>query len=308
VTAIDPDDIAPWLDPPRLPRIVGREQAVDLGFTPRMINHRLSTRAWRRVLPRTYLTVDTFTWLDRRRAALAFAGPTALLSAAAALTDLELRCVRRPDSILVLVPKQVRLESIGFVRVRATGRMPEPDLVPGPRRATVERAVADLALERRRLDDVRALVAEVVRRGLCTVDELALELETGPRNGSAHLRSAIAEVADGAWSAPEARAATLLRAAGVPPFEQNQPIELPGGKCSHPDFLWRDLWAVLEIDSVEFHSLPPDADATEDRHLLLETLGYSVVHRKPILVWREPTRFVSGIAAWLAGRAATLGR
>lgn len=301
-------DIAPWLDPHRVPRILERSQAVRLGFSPRMIEHRLSTGAWRRVLPRTYLTVDTFTWLDRQRAALAFAGTGAVLTGAAALADLGLRSVRRPDSILVLTPPYVRLESTGFVRIRSTHRTPELEMAPGPRRASVARAAADLALERRRVDDVRALVAEVVQRRLCTVEELALELDSGPRKGSAHLRQAIAEVAGNAWSAPEARAATLLRRAGVPPFEQNPRIELPNGRWCHPDFLWRELSAVLEIDSRLFHSLPPDADETEDRHVLLETLGFSVVHRTPAFVWRQPARFVSGIVAWLDGRATVLSR
>ena len=78
--------------------------------------------------------------------------------------------------------------------------------------------------------------------------------------------------------APEARAGRLLRRAGVPKFKQNFRIDLPDGRWRYVDFFWPRLRAVLEIDSVEFHSDAPDADATDDRHIELTTLGLSVVH------------------------------
>jgi very-short-patch-repair endonuclease len=178
---------------------------------------------------------------------------------------------------------------------------------PGPACAPVARAAADLALERRRLDEVRALVAEVVRKDLCSVADLSLELEAGPRNGSAHLRDAIEEVSGGAWSAPEARAARLLRAAGITGFQANATIRLPGGRTVVVDFLWRRLRAVLEIDSVEYHGAPADDDYTSDRHLLRETAGYSVVHRRPRMIVQRPKEIADDIAAWLAARAVELG-
>lgn len=186
--------------------------------------------------------------------------------------------------------------------------MPQRALLPGPRRAPLERAVADLALELTRLDDLRALVTEVVRRQICTVEELAAEYRAGPRNRSAFLRQAIDEVGGGAWSAPEARAATLLRRAHLPPFEQNVRIDLPGGRYLIVDFLWRELVAVLEIDSDTHHALAGDAEASADRHLLLETMGYSVIHRTPRYVLNQPRAFVASTDAWLAGRAAMLAR
>jgi hypothetical protein len=302
------DELVPLLDPTALPRVLGRADALRYGYNPGMITHRLVTAQWRRILPRTYLTVDTLTWLDRLNAALIFAGPGALLSGAAALADEGLAAISRPSNVLVLVPLSNRLRSTGWVRIRATRRLPEQALRPGPARAPACRAVADVALERRRLDDVRALVSEVVRRRLCTVDELADELECGPRNGSAHLRDALEEVTAGAWSAPEARAARVLRRAGVPPFEQNVRIDLPGGGHVVVDFLWRHLRAVLGIDSIRHHSDAPDRDATDDRHLLLETLGYSVIHCSPNAVKTRPGEFARGIAAWLSARATEVDR
>lgn len=291
-------------DPSALPRIVTREQALARGYSRRAVEHRLASGRWQRVLPRTYLTGGTLTWHARLVAALAFAGPSSLLSGAAALADEGLRSVRRPDRVLVLVPRSVGVRSTGWVRIRRTERMPGAALLPGPRRVPLGRAVADLALERRRLDDVRALVTEAVRRDLCSVDELAAELAAGPRGGSGFLRQAVEEAGGGAWSAPEARAARALRRARLAPFEQNARIDLPNGRWLVVDFLWRALRAVLEIDSLEHHSAPPDADATSDRHLVLETHGFSVVHRTPRFVSRETKAFVAGIASWLDGLAA----
>jgi len=299
--------LPPLVDPTALPRIVTRDHARKLGYSANSIQHRLDSGQWRRVLPRTFLTLDTLTWIDRQRAALAFAGRDAVLSGAAALTDLGLRSVTRPDSLLVLVPSTARVRSTGWVRIRPTKRLPSRALRPGPACAPVARATADLALERRRLDDVRALVTEVVRRELCTVDDLIAELDVGPSNGSARLRDAIEEAGEGAWSAPEAHAARLLHAAHVPRFKQNERINLPNGDWVYVDFLWRELRAVLEIDSQEHHGMPGDADQTSDRHLVLETLGFSVIHRKPRFVYRQPEKFTAGVSSGLAGRAAALG-
>lgn len=301
------DDWLPPL-PDALPRVVTRTSALRCGFTVAQIERRLRTGTWTRILPSTYLTVDTLTWLDRQRAALAYSGGRAVLSGAAALADLGLRSVRRPDTVLVLVPQGTRRRSAEWVRVRPTRRLPAADLRPGPAKAPIARAVADLALETRRLDDVRALVAEVVRRGHCAVAELDAELATGPRGGSAHLRLALEEVGGGAWSAPEALAARLLTAAGVPPFRQNIALRLPGGDYMYLDFLWPRLRAVLEIDSDEHHGLPADADATDGRHITLESLGLSVAHRRPSFIARRPKQFTDGISAWLAARARELGR
>lgn len=285
-----------------VPRVLSRAEATALGFGRRAIEHRLATRRWHRILPHTYLTGSTLTWTDRVTAALRYAGPESLLTGAGALADLGLRTVRRPDRLLLLVPRDNHVRPAGWVRLRRTDRMPAPSLVPGPRRADLPRAVADLALERRYLDDVRALVAQSLRARLCTLPELWAELETGPRQHSANLRRALEDMDAGAWSAPEARAAAILRRSDVPDFEQNARIELPSGEHLYVDFLWRALRAVLEIDSDEHHGDPGDRDDTDARHLKLQTSGLSVAHRRPSLVCTQPRRFRREMEAWLAAR------
>lgn len=297
------DELAPRFDHAAVPRVMSVDEALRRSFTISAINYRVRKGRWRRILPRTLLTSDTFTWEDRCAAALTFAGPGALLSGAAGLDDLGLRSVRRPGRLLVLVPPTTRLESVRFVRMRRSFRPMSRDLRPESASAQIARCVADLALEMSWLDDVRALVTEVVRRRLCTAGDIGTELQAGPRNGSAFLRIAVEEALGGAWSAPEAKAARLLRDAGLGGFEQNAIIVLPDGTSLRADFLWRALRAVLEIDSDEHHGLPGDAHDTSERHLRLEAAGYSVVHRTPRFVSTAPEEFVSGVRRWLSGLA-----
>jgi len=293
-------------DPAALPRVVSRTYALSHGWTRNEIEHRLSTGRWRRVLPRTYLTADQLTWTDRCDAALVYAGHRAVLSGAAALATLpqreRLRCIRQPSTVLVLVPHTSTASSRNWVRVRRTHRMPSRAPLPGPARADLARAVADHALDLHNLDDVRTLIAQAVRAGHCTTSELGIQLLEGPRRGSAHLRRALADVGAGAWSAPEARTAALLRRAGLGGFVQNAEIRLPVGRIVRADFLWPELRAVLEIDSAEFHLDPADWRRTMARHRALEAAGYSVVHVPPSLVRDEPERFTGEIRTWLTTR------
>jgi hypothetical protein len=133
------------------------------------------------------------------------------------------------------------------------------------------------------------------------VEALARELEAGPRNGSGLLRETLGDLGYGAWSAPEARAGRSLRAAGLGPFEQNAAITGTHGRTYVVDFLWRELLAILEIDSQEHHFDAPAWKATQVRHRELETLGYSVVHMPPSEV-RDEARFIADVRRWLAGR------
>jgi hypothetical protein len=293
----------PFFDPDALPRVLDRHDALARGLTAAAVRWRLTRRLWTPMLPGVYRTGSDVTRWDLLDAALAYAGREALISGAAALWASAIK-VPFPDRILVLVPVGVRPRASRWVLVRPSARPVEQLLDTGPRRVATARAAADHALTLKGIDDVRHLIARVVRDGQCSLDELAAELARGPRNGSKLLRQALAEVADGAASAPEARAARALRRADVPPFEQNAVIPLPGGGHYVADFYWRALRAILEIDSVEYHLDPAQWRRTMDRHLILETLGHSVIHRPPSAV-KDERRFAAEVSAWLHSLAAT---
>lgn len=300
-----PSDVAPLPDPDAPPRVLTRAMARRAGVTDRVVDGHVRSGRWRRVLPRTYLTSATFTERDRYDAALLYAGDGATLSGAAALRQSGVR-LAQPYRVLVLVPPTNPIRSTGFVQTRASARPIEIEQWMGARRVTPPRACADHCLTLRRIDDVRAIVARVVQRGHATVAEIAVELEAGPRNGSRLLREALAEVGYGAESAPEARAAVMLRRAGLTGFVQNQRFSLPDGGYYKADFLWPELRAILEIDSLEYHFDVENWEATMDRHLALATLGFSVIHRAPSAL-KNNSKFIADIRGWLGARRAELG-
>jgi very-short-patch-repair endonuclease len=95
----------------------------------------------------------------------------------------------------------------------------------------------------------------------------------------------------------------LLLEAGAPAFLQNYRIDLPDETYVIVDFYWPELRAVLEIDSVRHHhERPGDIDRTDDKHVALETLGLSVIHRTPGYIIRQPSAFTAGVLAWLEAR------
>ena len=112
---------------------------------------------------------------------------------------------------------------------------------------------------------------------------------------------------DGAHSEAEAVALSKLRVANVPPFELNVPnLDERGQVVAVADFLWRELRAILEVDSREFHFSEADWHQTSMRHNRLTAAGLAVQHY-------PPQRFQSGdswlieVISWLRCRARELG-
>lgn len=294
------DEIVPQLDPTVLPRVLTLGEAESLGYPFHVVRRRVAGGRWWRLAPGVYCTRARASRLDHLAAAIKHGGTGAVVTGAAALHEYGLRTVPPSSSELVLVPLACGARSFGRIVVRRTPRLPAPAPRPGPRLAPVARAAVDHARTLVRLDDVRAVIAEAVQRELTEVEQLWTEVEQGGRNGRALVRRAVLEVSAGARSAPEAKAASLLRAAGLGPFEQNALLRA-GGRNFYPDFLWRSIRAVLEIDSVEHHFRRADWQSTLDRHFRLEAAGYSVIHVPPSAL-NDGAEFVGRVRGWLAQR------
>jgi hypothetical protein len=163
-------------------------------------------------------------------------------------------------------------------------------------------------LQYRNLRPVRALMTSSVQRNRCTVEELIAEYESGPRNGSKLLRLALEDARNGARSIAEAEAIEVLRRSPVPNFEANVPIVTTSGALvAEGDCVWRELRAVLEIDSREYHFSEEDWNATMERHGKLARHGVSVLHTPPSKVRRHAARWAKEVEQWLRARAAELG-
>jgi hypothetical protein len=246
---------------------------------------------------------------------LLVAGPSACLSGWDALRARGLGERNAPsDEVLVLSPTAGN-RVIGKVRIRRTHR---------PYRASVSsfdnaiyplmpivgaaRAVADCALEYRRLPPVRAMVTGAVQRRACSVTDLVAELDDCPRQHSRPFRLALADAVAGARSAAEAATARRLIRARVPPFELNVPIVDGRGELIYVvDVLWRALRAALEVDSREYHFSEVDWKATLDRHNQLTRYGLAVTHYPPSVVAARGGGWLAEVEGWLGARAAELG-
>src|SRR5215475_6796795 len=198
--------------------VLTRAQVLSCGITANTIEHRIrSSGPWQRLLPGVYLTVTGQPSLEQREtAALLYAGPDAVITGPAALANYEIRGlkVRRAD---VLIPHERERQSLGFVAIHRTRRMPATVTVDlALRFAPAERAVADTVRQLSALAEARAVVAGAIQQRRCTIEQLAAELRAGPIRGSKQLRSVLAEVIDGIGSAPEGDLRGLIRASGLP--------------------------------------------------------------------------------------------
>jgi hypothetical protein len=182
--------------------VVARGQALSCELSDRVLQHRLRPAGpWRSLLPGVYLTVAGIpTPAQREMAALLYAGPTSVITGPAALVSHGVQ-VPPTDLVDVLVPTTTQRKDQRYVRLHRTTRLPGQALPSQVlvrneiRYAPAARAVADTARIMDGLDEIRAVVADALQRGACTLGQLTDEVGEGPIRGSALLRQAVAAVA-----------------------------------------------------------------------------------------------------------------
>lgn len=219
------------------------------------------------------------------RAALAHAGPDAVVTGLVACRLLGLPDVPPLQGVQVLVPAARRRVSRPYVRVTPTTRPPVTWLVAGVRVAEPHRAVVDAAVRLRDVRALRGLVLGAVAAGRCRVDALRAELEARARNGTALTRRVLDEAAAGALSAPEAEVAAVaqdaVRAGRLPPFLLNPALVLGGVLVGRPDGWFPGLGLGWEVDSRRHHGSQEDLDATLARHDRFARYGLQLLHVTP---------------------------
>jgi AbiEi antitoxin C-terminal domain len=283
--------------------VVSRGQLLSLGMNDNAMQYRVRPGGpWQVLLPGVYLGVTGApNLLQQEMAALLYAGPGSLITGRVALMHHGLRSREVLETIDVLVPTTRQRRSTGFVRVHRTARMPSRMVATGPvRLVEVARAVADTARLLTEMRDVRAVVADAVQRGRCTVGDLAGELRNGPIRGSATLRSVLGEVAEGIRSTAEGDLRDLIRAARLPTPLYNASLYVDGVFLARPDAWWPEAGVAVEVDSYEWHLSPADADRTRKRHDLMGAAGIIPLHFSPRQIRRERSEVVRMIKDALA--------
>jgi hypothetical protein len=264
--------------------VIGRSQALDCGLSRSAIDHRVRQDGrWRRLLPGIYATTTGDTTPDQRAmAALLHAGADSVITGATAVRRHRLRCAGL-NEVDVLVPADVRRQSTDFVRVIHTSRMPERYYSTGQIRfAPLPRAVADASRGMTRLSDARAVVAEAVQHGRCSLEALISELNQGPVAGSRFYRIALGEIGDGIRSAAEADLRELIRRSDLEtPIYNPELYAADGSFIGIADAWWQRAGVAAEVDSRQYHLSPDDYERTTMRHNRMEAYGISMLHFLP---------------------------
>jgi hypothetical protein len=299
-----------------IPRVLPVSTAFEWGMSRDAVAHAIATRGWRRLTRGILLTVPgPATRGDWINVGLELAGPTGALSGWDAVRIAGLGEPTPPRREVLVVTRSGRNRVIGGVRIRPTSRpfsswtlpFEHPEL-PLVTIVNVARAVADTALQYDRLAPVRALVTSAVQSGRCRVEDLIAEAQRAPRNHSAFLHASMADLRSGARSITEAEAIEILRRAPVPVFEANVPIVTVSGiVLGVADLLWRELRAILEIQSRQFHFAEADWRNTMRRHNRLTPYGLALQHYPPAEIRGRAAAWAKEVERWLRARAAELG-
>ncbi|MFD4639802.1 hypothetical protein ACFWN2_20995 [Lentzea sp. NPDC058436] len=162
------------------------------GISPRQTLHRCSPLGpWQRLLPGVVLTSPTPpTRLDRLRAVLAYAGPSAMITGADALVR-QGAALPLPRHIHVLAGRNAR-RAHPWILLERTSRPPTVVERHDLRLATAARAAVDMARRELNPHTVMAILDAVLTARLCTPADLREEVGAGSRRGTALVRQALA--------------------------------------------------------------------------------------------------------------------
>jgi very-short-patch-repair endonuclease len=289
--------------------VVSRRQIYACAMTDSALRHRIRPGGpWQTVLPGVFLaSTGEMTARQRAAAAYLYAGPGIAVTGLAALAWHRLSAEPGAE-VDVLVELGCLRRSVGFARLHRTGIEPNVAIQDGMvTYAPPARAIADAARQLADAADVRAIVAAAVQRGKVHIWQLAEELAQGPVRGSAGLRGALAEVAEGVRSAAEADLLRLIRRARLPVPLLNPRLYMGGKFLASPDAWWPDAGVAVEVDSRQWHLAPAEWEETMARHARMSSRGIIVLHYSPRRIRSEGTQVAAEIrAALAAGRSRSL--
>ena len=263
--------------------VVTRRQAIACGMTENAIRHRIRAEGpWQIALPGVYaVSRGGLSGKQRAVAAFLYAGRAIAITGMAAVAWHGLP-TSRTDLIDVLVPPQYRRSDAGFARLWPASVEPGVDFRDGVvSYVALDRAIAGAVRQFTEMSDVRDLVASAVQRGKVDIWQLARELDLGPKQGSARLRLALAEVSDGVRSVAENDLRLIIRQFRLPAPLYNPRLFVGDRFLARPDAWWPDKGVAVEVESKAWHLSPTDWERTLARRALMAAEGILVVPFPP---------------------------
>jgi hypothetical protein len=263
--------------------IVARRQVLACAMTAKALRYRTRPDGpWQVVLPGVYAN-ERGQLSEKQKAVAAFlyAGRGMAITGTAAMAWHGLH-VKRGDFVDVLVPLHYKRSDAGFVRLRCTSILPGVTFADGVvEYVALDRAIADAVRQVTEMSDVRDLVASAVQRGKVDIWQLARELDLGPKQGSARLRLALAEVSDGVRSVAENDLRQIIRQFRLPAPLYNPRLFVGDRFIAKPDAWWPEKGVAVEVESKAWHLSPSDWERTLARRALMAAEGILVVPFPP---------------------------
>jgi hypothetical protein len=263
--------------------IVARRQVLACAMTAKAL--RYLTRPdgpWQVVLPGVYAN-ERGRLSERQKAVAAFlyAARGIAITGTAAMAWHGLSA-KQSDFVDVLVPLHYKRSDAGFVRLRCTSILPGVTFTDGAvSYVALDRAIADAVRKLTEMSEVRDLVASAVQRGMVDIWQLARELDLGPKQGSARLRLALAEVSDGVRSVAENDLRLIIKQFRLPAPLYNPRLFAGDRFLASPDAWWPDKGVAVEVESKAWHLSPADWERTLARRALMAAEGILVMPFPP---------------------------
>lgn len=255
-------------------------------------------KPWQRPIPGVIVFSNgTLTRQQLRRAALVHAGPNAMVTGVEAVRMHGVNRLPADRRVHVLVPHKSGVSSWGFATVERTVHLPEPTEIDGVPVVPLARALFDAARHMDRLDDVRAMIADAVQRGLCDPRDLKREIDKGTTIGSALPRRVVHEMDRGIRSATESWARSIVKRSKLPEPQWNVSLFTCDDRLlGRVDAYWHEVGMALEVDPREFHLGP--ADVVRPRtHSTLTEAGVVVLHVPPSHLRDKPLTVIQDLRA-----------
>jgi very-short-patch-repair endonuclease len=260
-----------------------RDQLIQIGISPRGINHRIEVGLLVVVHQGVYRLAGVPQTCDQNLlAALLAAGPVSAVSHLSSATFWNLEGIAC-DEPQILIPHMRRLE-LHDVRVRRTRFLPSRDV-------TTRRSIR-VTVPARTLVDIAGLVGKLeleialddaLRRKIVTLRQVRIRLDERGPNGIKGWGSLDRLVREREGTAPSGSAKETtflsgLRKRGLPiPAKQYRIVDADGRFLARPDFAYPEVRIAIEIDS-GFHVNPNRRRTDLRRQNAMTLAGWGVLY------------------------------